>query len=69
MSLEECIAALTIVGAWQHGLEKLTGSIENGKSADMVILSQNLENVDTSLMEFTEVEETIFKGETIYRNY
>ena len=67
MSLNEGIAALTIWGAYQHGLENITGSFEVGKSADMVVLSNNLEECDILDYEFTVSEETVFKGRTVFK--
>lgn len=67
LSLNEGIAALTIWGAYQHGLENVTGSFEVGKSADMVVLSNNLEECDILDYEFTVSEETVFKGVTVFK--
>ena len=46
ISLEEAIKVVTINGAWSMGLEEKAGSIEVGKSADMIILDRNLFEVE-----------------------
>ena len=43
------------------------GSIEAGKSADMVILDRNLLEISTSEIHQTEVEQTIFLGKIVYQ--
>ena len=42
LTLEEVLQAYTINSAWSLNLEEATGSIEEGKFADMIILNQNL---------------------------
>ena len=45
-TLEEAVQALSINGAYQMFLEDVTGSIEPGKSADLVILDSDMEKTD-----------------------
>jgi len=62
----QALRAVTIDAAWQIFQEKNRGSLEIGKYADMVILSDNpLEN--PSSIKNIEVVETIVGGETVYR--
>lgn len=42
LKLEEVLQAYTINSAWSLNLEEATGSIEEGRFADMIILNQNL---------------------------
>lgn len=58
------LRAMTIDAAWQMFLEDETGSIEPGKKADLVFLS---DNPLTSEIEKIEVEETWVGGNRIYR--
>jgi predicted amidohydrolase YtcJ len=65
VSVEQALRAMTSDAAWQLRLEKLVGSIEPGKQADLVILSANpLEYGDD--LRSIEVERTLVGGVTIY---
>jgi predicted amidohydrolase YtcJ len=62
----QALRAVTIDAAWQIFQEKNRGSLEIGKYADMVILSDNpLQN--PSSINTIDVMETIVGGETVYR--
>ena len=63
----EALKALTIWPAWQHFEEDRKGTIEVGKLADFVILSENPLSVDPSLLDDIHVMETIKEGESIYQ--
>jgi predicted amidohydrolase YtcJ len=66
LTIEETIRIHTINGAWTLRLDDDTGSIEVGKSADMIILNHNLLEIPESEIHNTEVEKTVFKGEVVY---
>ena len=61
------LKAMTIWSAYQHFEEKTKGSIEVGKLADLVILSQDPTRVDPENIDQIRVLETIKEGKTIYR--
>lgn len=65
--LKEAIQALSINGAYQMSMEDLTGSIEVGKSAELVILDQNIESVPADEIYNIKIEATIFKGKIVYQ--
>ena len=67
VNLETMIAAYTIHGAWQMGLDKVQGSIEVGKRADLVVLDRNLFEIPASEISDASVVETIFDGRTVYK--
>jgi predicted amidohydrolase YtcJ len=64
---EEALKSITLWGAYQHFEEDRKGSIEVGKLADFVILSENPLTVDPMTINQIEVLETIKEGETIWR--
>ena len=64
--LKDAIKSLSINGAYQMNLEDITGSIEVGKSADLVILDSNLEDAPVDEIYSIAVEKTIFKGRVVY---
>ena len=66
MTVEELIVAYTINVAWSLMVEKETGSIETGKWADMMVLNHNLLEVAVTEIHKTQVQKTIFKGNTVY---
>ncbi|MGI9524704.1 MAG: amidohydrolase [Hyphomicrobiaceae bacterium] len=61
------LKAMTIWPAWQHFEEENKGSIEVGKLADLVILSQDPTAVDPETLSELKVTETIKEGVSIYR--
>ena len=61
------LKAMTLWPAWQHFEEDSKGSIEVGKLADFVVLSDNPLTVDKSTLIDLQVLETIKEGETIYQ--
>ncbi|MDX8047698.1 amidohydrolase [Gracilibacillus sp. S3-1-1] len=60
------IELFTINGAKSMYTEDVTGSIEVGKSADMIVLNQNIFEVDSSNIHQTEVLLTLFKGVKVH---
>lgn len=66
MTVEELIVAYTINTAWSLMIDDITGSIEIGKSADMIVLNHNLLKIPSTDIHKTEVQKTIFKGEVVY---
>ncbi len=66
--LVDMIRSFTINSAFQNFREATTGSIEVGKSADFIIISQNLLEIDPLDIDKTEVLVTIFKGEVVWQS-
>ena len=67
VTLEEAIAVHTINGAYVMKLDDVTGSIEPGKYADMIVLNHNLFEIPETEIHKAQVERTLFKGEVVYR--
>ena len=63
----EAIKALTINAAYQYREEQQKGSLEPGKLADLIILTDNLLKVETLKIKDLKVVETIKESKTIYR--
>jgi predicted amidohydrolase YtcJ len=61
------LKAMTIWAAHQHFEEATKGSIEVGKLADFVVLSDNPMSVDPEALAALKVVETIKEGASIYR--
>ena len=68
VSLKEALQAHTIHVAYQAHLEKVTGSIEVGKSAELVVLDSNIETTPADQIQDIKVLETLFKGKTMFKN-
>jgi hypothetical protein len=66
VSVERALRAMTSDAAWQLRLEQQVGSIEEGKQADLVILSANPLDYDGDLRGIR-VERTLVGGVTIYQ--
>jgi len=60
------LKAMTIWPAWQHFEEHKKGSIEVGKLADFVILSQDPTTVDPESLDSLKVLRTIKEGEVVF---
>ncbi|WP_409200551.1 amidohydrolase [Methanobrevibacter sp. DSM 116169] len=67
ITVEDCIDAYTINGAKQVNSENEFGTIEKGKSADFIILNQDILAIDTNKIQNTKVLETWFKGNCIFK--
>jgi len=67
ISLEEAIKGYTINGAFTEFAESVKGSLEEGKFADLIVLSQNLFEILPEDILDTEVLMTVFNGEIIYK--
>lgn len=61
------LKAMTLWPAWQHYEEKAKGSIEVGKLADLVILSEDPTAIDPESLYRIKVVETIKEGQSVYR--
>ena len=68
VSLREALQAHTIHPAYQAHLEDITGSIEVGKSAEMVVLDSDIETVSVEEIQDIKVLETVFKGITVFKS-
>ena len=66
-TLKDSIQGWTINGAYQFGREDITGSIEVGKSAELVVLNGDIEATAPEDICLLEVMETLFKGQTTYK--
>jgi predicted amidohydrolase YtcJ len=66
VSALEGLKAMTINVARQYGEEATKGSLEPGKLADLVILSDNPLTIDPEAIREIRVLETIKEGKTIY---
>ncbi len=68
ISVYDALKATTIWSAYQSFEEDRKGSIEVGKLADFVVLSENPLEIDTMDLRDIEVVETIKEGKSIYSN-
>ncbi len=66
VSVEEAIRCYTINNAYACFKEKKLGSIEPGKFADLVILSENILSIKPENIKDVKVDMTIFDGKIIY---
>jgi predicted amidohydrolase YtcJ len=67
VDLATMIDAYTINGAWQIHAEDVSGSIETGKRADVVVYDHNLFEIDPYEISEALVDLTIFDGHVVYR--
>lgn len=65
MSLDEMMVSYTESGAYELFVEDITGRLECGKSADILVLDRDLKNTDIMDVEFTQINHRIFKGEVL----
>ena len=67
-SVRDMVDSFTYHAAFAHFLEKQTGSIEVGKSADMIVLDKNIFDVRETEISEAKVLRTLFKGKEVYRD-
>lgn len=65
LTVEEALYGYTMGGAYASFEEDIKGSIEEGKLADMVVLSDNIFEIDPHKIKDVNVEMTIFNGKII----
>lgn len=68
LDISEAIKGYTISGAYTAGVEKIAGSLEVGKKADIVILDQNIFNMEKHKVNEAKVDVTIVGGKIVYVN-
>jgi predicted amidohydrolase YtcJ len=67
ISVEDAIKCYTLNSAYASFEEDIKGSIETGKLADLVVLSDDILTIDPVKIKDVTVEMTIVDGEVIYR--
>jgi hypothetical protein len=67
LSLEDTIRAYTLDAAFAGRREKSEGSLEPGKLADLIVVSQDLFNIEPGKVTSTEVLLTMLGGKVVYR--
>ncbi|MGB6876541.1 MAG: amidohydrolase [Candidatus Acidiferrales bacterium] len=66
ISVAEAVRAYTMGSAYASKTEKIKGSLEPGKLADIVVLSQDIFHIRPEQIRETKVDLTIFDGQVIY---
>jgi predicted amidohydrolase YtcJ len=69
VDLGTIIDAYTLNAAWLMHREDVTGSIEPGKLADIVIFDSNLFEIEAEAISDVRVDTTIFNGRVVYSRY
>ena len=67
ITMEEAIRGYTILGAYLNREEDVKGSLEPGKYADMVVLSDDLLTIDPERIVDVSVVQTYVNGELVYQ--
>ena len=68
LTLPEVLSAYTIVGAYANFLDKESGSLEIGKSADFILLDRNLFEIDQEDIHRTRVLWSVLEGREVFRS-
>jgi hypothetical protein len=66
ITMAEAIRAYTLLGAYLNFEEDSKGSLEAGKFADMIVLSDDLLTIDPEKIMDIVVEQTFVNGELVY---
>jgi predicted amidohydrolase YtcJ len=67
ISLQQAIRVMTLNGAWCMGIEDRAGSIEVGKSADLIVLDRNLFEIEPrGNMHNVKVDLTFLEGQLVW---
>jgi predicted amidohydrolase YtcJ len=67
ISVAQAVHAYTMGSAFAEHQETVKGSIEPGKMADLVVLSDDIFTIPPEAIEKTRVDITIFDGKVIYQ--
>lgn len=66
INLPDAIELYTINGAYVMHLEEITGSIEEGKSADFIVIDRDVFDVPLNEIKDIKIRQTFFKGNQVY---
>ena len=66
IDLPAALRAMTFNGAYAVGRETVSGSLEQGKSADFIVLDRNLFDIPVPEISETRVLRTVFEGRTVF---
>lgn len=67
ITIEEALRMFTINGAYISFEEDIKGSIEKGKLADLVVLSESLTKISPDILKDVKAELTMIGGEIVYQ--
>jgi predicted amidohydrolase YtcJ len=67
LTVAEAVTGYTLGAAFAGRRENTEGSIESGKAADLIIVSQNIFDIDAHRIDKTEVLTTIVGGRVVYQ--
>jgi len=67
ISIEDAIKCYTLNAAYASYEEKIKGSVEIGKLADLVVLSEDILTIDPAKIKDVKVTLTVFDGEIVYK--
>ncbi len=66
ITIEQAVEAFTAGSAWVNHLDNDTGTIEEGKLADLIVLDQNLFEIEPEQISDTKVLLTLFGGSPVH---
>lgn len=69
IDLATALAAFTINSAYVNGLDEISGSIEVGKLADLIVLDRNLFDIPAKRISETKVLLTLFGGRPVHGEF
>jgi predicted amidohydrolase YtcJ len=67
VTVDEALTAYTRTSAWADYLDDVLGTLEVGKYADLVVLSDDLRTIEPQRIAHARVELTMVGGEIVYR--
>jgi hypothetical protein len=68
IDIHDAIQVFTRNGAMAMEKEDVTGTIEPGKSADFIVINQNILEVPVKKIHETKVLRTVLRGHTVYES-
>ena len=68
ITMEEAIRAYTALGAYLNFEEEKKGTLEVGKFADMILMSEDLLSIDPERIMEVDVEKTWIGGSLVYES-
>ena len=68
ITIEEAVRGYTLGGAYMIFEEDIKGSLEPGKFADMIVLSEDILTIDPEQIMDIQIEQTFVGGELVYQN-